>query len=84
MINQVSSIASDVSSITSVKSHAHSIATPPVSKDEWFEREKITEWPTKQDQKRPDSINIITESVENLEEDLKKHASEPLAITPCT
>ena len=80
MINQIPSIASDVSSITSVRSRAHSIV-PPESKDEWFERQNITEWPMKQDQRRPDSINIITESVENLEEDLKKHASQQLAIT---
>ena len=77
MINQVSSIASDVSSIVSVKSHSHLIA-PPVTKDEWFERENITDWPTATPslKQNPDNINTITESVENLETDLKRHASK--------
>lgn len=77
MINQVSSIASDVSSIVSVKSHSHLIA-PPVTKDEWFERENITEWPTPTPppMKQNADINTITESVENLETDLKRHASK--------
>ena len=78
MINQVSSIASDVSSIVSMKSHSPSIA-PPGTKDEWFERENITEWPTpsmKQTLVNSDNINTITESVENIENDLKRHASK--------
>ena len=78
MINQVSSIVSDVSSIISVKSRSHSIA-PPETKDEWFERENITEWPMpsmKQNPTNADNISTITESVDNLEKDLKKHASD--------
>lgn len=76
MINQASSIASDVSSVVSVKSCGHSIA-PPVTKDEWFERENITEWPTSTPpMKQNTDITTITESVENLEADLKRHASK--------
>ena len=78
MINQVSSVVSDVSSITSVKSHVRCQSIPPPdTTDEWFERENITEWPLiMQDLAKADNITTITESVDNLESDLKKHASK--------
>lgn len=76
MINQVSSIASDVSSIASVRSRSQSIP-PPDSKDEWFKRESISEWPLplmKQDLMDANNIIAITDTVDNIESDLKKHA----------
>ena len=75
MINQISSTTSDASSITSVQSRSHSIP-PPETKDEWFMRESITEWPVplkKRD--HTDNISAITDSVDAIESDLKKHAS---------
>lgn len=80
MINQVSSIASDVSSIASVRSRSQSIP-PPDSKDEWFKRESISEWPLplmKQDLMDANNIIAITDTVDNIESDLKKHASNRL------
>lgn len=77
MINQVSSIASDISPIASVKSRGQLIP-PPRTTDEWFKRESILEWPSplpKQDPVNPDNIMNITDSVANIEQDLKKHAS---------
>jgi len=80
MINQASSIASDVSSIISERSRSHSQSIPPPdTKDEWFRRESITEWPKplmKQDLMSAEDISSIMENVENLEKDLKKHASK--------
>ena len=75
MINQISSTPSDASSITRVQSRSHSIP-PPETKDEWFMRESITEWPVplkKRD--HTDNISAITDSVDAIESDLKKHAS---------
>lgn len=78
MINQASSTTSDMSFITSDKSHRQSIP-PPDTKDEWFSRESITVWPApvvKQDLMPAEDISSIMENVENLEKDLKKHASK--------
>ena len=81
MINQDSSVVSDESSITSVQSRAHSIP-PPESKDEWLRRESIPEWPVpvmKKDLVKADNID----SVEAIENDLKKHASNSLVVCVC-
>ena len=81
MINQDSSVVSDASSIASIQSRAHSIP-PPESKDEWLMRESIPEWPLpvmKKDVVKADNILSITDSVEAIENDLKKHASNSLS-----
>ena len=83
MINQDSSVVSDASSITSIQSRAYS-NPPPESKDEWLRRESIPEWPLpmmKKDLVKAD--NILLDSVEAIENDLKKHASNSLVVCVC-
>ena len=83
MINQDSSVVSDASSITSIQSRAYS-NPPPESKDEWLRRESIPEWPLpmmKKDLVKAD--NILSDSVEAIENDLKKHASNSLVVCVC-
>jgi len=76
MIQQFSSVLSEIPSFMSDK--RPSSVAPPETKDEWLRRESIPEWPkplVEHEEASVENIASVLDSVENVEMDLKNHAS---------
>jgi len=77
MIQQFSSVISEIPSL--VSDRRSSSVPPPETKDEWLRRESIPEWPRplhEDDEVSVENITSVLDSVENVERDLKNHASK--------